>query len=875
MAKEILAYQADLLQYWALSLPSNPQTERGSKLERCVIASQWSLGQQMRVPKTRFFKTILLLALFLGPWLPGDAGATDTLVLPDDQELAIRLQPYVKVYEDRTGRLDFDQIRELEEENPNIFQPTKIGNRAVSHPLSAWWLHATIVNRSDPVRELRLVAGPPNLESVDFYLSQAGAIQHTRAGTLVPILRQQDMSAFPTLRFNLSRGEAVQIWIKIKSHSPLAPTPVLYTKMLFGTAATTTTIADGLLIGALWALGWCMLLIAIVLRCMPFLWLSTIAAAAGLREAATREYLQRLLWPLDTAWGYRLELTLDAAYMVLFALFIHSVARRDTAPIAGARIYPRIAAALYACLLLALLLRNHIVNLPIHTAMWTYQGLAYSLAACLLGSAILLARRTRPATPAPLARRTLASSILLGLSAVFVIADTAIRTTGSPLSEPLLSVSFILDSGSPPVALLTMGGTLTVLTLWAARQLRRRRSSEPTEGGPRTAQPQIAPAGTQSPATDPASISTSTSTSPLTLTSALASASASVLAPPETAISHPDAPPAPTMAAASYAPVAAPDIADRQAMILSYVGHDLRAPLAIISGYIRLLRQAAAPAQHNYLDVIERSVAHQFSLIEEILAYGKAELQPFTLSPRDIDLPALLEELAHFGVALCTHQRNSFQYLPAPTLPAVVSLDARRLRQAVLNLLSNASKFTSDGTVRFEAYIRRNSRPQPELHLSVFNDGPHIPKQDQNGIFLAFHQLHRRESGGGLGLFIVERIVHAMGGVIGVESSPERGNRFSLTIPIRITSPTVVATRPIERAPVRSTYVPQLEAPPLAVRLALSALARDGELSEIENWVADTRAVYPQYTTFYSEVAKCVETFDMECLQRLALQGMA
>jgi signal transduction histidine kinase len=821
----------------------------------------------MRVPKTRFFKTILLLALFLGPWLPGDAGATDTLVLPGDQESAIRLQPYIKVYEDRTGRLDFDQVRELEEKNPNIFQPTEIRNLAASHPLSAWWLHATIANRSDPVRELRLVAGPPNLERVDFYLLQADAIQHTQAGTLVPILRQQDMSAFPTLRFNLPRGETVQIWIKIKSHSPWAPQPVLYTKMLFATAATTTTIADGLLIGALWALGWCMLLIAIVMRCMPFLWLSAIAAAAGLREAATREHLQRLLWPLDTAWGYRLELTLDAAYMVLFALFVHSVARRDTAPIPGTRIYPRIAATLYACLLLALLLRDHIVNLPIHIAMWTYQGLAYSLAACLLGSAILLARRTRPATTTPLARRTLGSSILLGLSAVFIIADTAIRTTGSPLSQPLLSVSFILDSGSAPLALLTMGGTLTVLTVWAARQLSGRRSSEPTEGGPRAPHPtpampvtaQIAPTGTPSPATAPASTSTP----------------ASVLAPPETAISHPDAPPASTMAAASYAPAAATEIADRQAMILSYVGHDLRAPLAIISGYIRLLRQAAAPAQHNYLDVIERSVAHQFSLIEEILAYGKAELQPFALSPRDVDLPALLEELAYFGIALCTHQRNSFQYLPAPTLPAVVSLDARRLRQAVLNLLGNASKFTSDGTVRFEAYIRRNGLPRPELHLSVFNDGPHIPTQDQNGIFLAFQQLHRRESGGGLGLFIVERIVHAMGGVIGVESSPERGNRFSLTIPIRITSPTAVATRQIECAPVRSTYVPQLEAPPLAVRLALSALARDGELSEIENWVADTRAVYPQYTTFYNEVAKCVETFDMECLQRLALQGMA
>jgi hypothetical protein len=221
------------------------------------------------------------------------------------------------------------------------------------------------------------------------------------------------------------------------------------------------------------------------------------------------------------------------------------------------------------------------------------------------------------------------------------------------------------------------------------------------------------------------------------------------------------------------------------------------------------------------------------------------------------------------------HQGNSFQYLPSPTLPAVVLLDRKRLRQAVLNLLSNAAKFTQEGMVRFEANMHWDRQAHTELHLHIVNDGPDIALEDKTEIFAAFRRLRRHESGVGLGLFIVERIAHGMGGYVRLDSSPESGNRFSLILPVNVTDPTAVVTCSVYHAPPRDVMTARLDTPPLSTRLALAKLASDGELSEIEKWICENRIAYPKYEAFYKEVFACIETFDMDRLQRLLLLSIA
>jgi signal transduction histidine kinase len=435
-----------------------------------------------------------------------------------------------------------------------------------------------------------------------------------------------------------------------------------------------------------------------------------------------------------------------------------------------------------------------------------------TLGACMLRSAALL-RRQRPSI-----------ATLIALSAVLVIIDailTAVTPSFAAFSEMAPAV---LASGTPVITILVMGANLAVLTIWAAR----------TASGKRRR-------GT-----------------PLRLKLRAR------------AVLEPDRGGRPY--AAAHALQQARERDERKTLILGYIGHDMRAPLATIAGYTRLLRQEATPSQLAYIDVIDRSVGYQFSLIEELLAYTRAELEPFAITPEPTRLPELLEELARFGIALCTHNQNSFQYLPPPTLPSVVWTDAKRLRQAALNLLGNAAKFTRQGTVRLEVRVQQEPAGA-HLCLDVHNDGPHIPAEDQAEVFHAFRQLRRQDAGLGLGLFIVERIVHAMGGTIELESAPGMGVRFKLRIPVALADTRHTVPVSIHHTAGVLTPLHGVEAPPLGARLALAKLARAGEISEIEQWVRETRDTHPQCEGFYREVSACIERLDLEGMQRLALIG--
>jgi hypothetical protein len=806
---------------------SQPRTRRSNYQGDASSGHAPVQESQMPAIKTRFLYIATSLFASIGCLLiPTQACAAQPFIVSGSREIGLSLRPFIDVYEDRSGQLELDQLLQLEHNNPHLFLPAEQARPAAVYSYSAWWMRVEIENQTDGPQQLVLIAGRPNLENADFYLLQNDTWRHTRAGSFVPAQEQQDLTRYPTLRFALQPGEYVRIWIRIKSHAPFRLDPALYSHQTFRAAAMAAVVSDGMLIGGIGALAWCTFLLAAVGRRRPFLWLGAIAGTAALREAAARGYIQRVFWPLDSPWSYRLELSLDTLCLALLAIFIHSVAQRSTVTVPGSRAYAVIAATLLVCALLT-------AFLPVYaTTMFGLVG-GIAVAACMLVSALVLVRRSH------------AIGALLGLSAILVGVEIVLKIMGSPRGAPMVPESMVLASGTSLITLLVIGANLAVLSLWAVRSL-----NGAWRGSPRHPLPPDAQQGIPSGMPQTSSASVPSQGLPGT--------------PPDLSTDKPRRP----------APQS-PDYDSRQALILGYVGHDLRAPLATISGYARLLRQAAAPAQHAHLDAIERSVTYQFSLIDEILAYAESELQPFSITPAETRLPELLEELARFGIALCVHHGNRFQYLPVPTLPAVVTLDPKRLRQAVLNLLGNAAKFSRQGTVRFEANMHWGGQTHTELHLHVVNDGPDIPLENQTEIFDAFRQLHHREAGAGLGLFIVERIIHGMGGDVRLDSSPDSGNRFTLIVPVNVVDATAVATRAIHYAPAREAVAGRLNAPPLPERLALSKLARDGELSEIEKWVAETRAANPGHEDFYNEVMACVETFDMDRLQRLVLLGVA
>ena len=312
---------------------------------------------------------------------------------------------------------------------------------------------------------------------------------------------------------------------------------------------------------------------------------------------------------------------------------------------------------------------------------------------------------------------------------------------------------------------------------------------------------------------------------------------------------------------------------------LGYVGHDLRAPLATILGYVRLLRNTPRAPSMDHLGAIERSVNFQLALIDDVLEYAKSELQPLHLHATAISPAKLLNDLVSHAYTLGQANQNRFVYSPPESLPEQLLLDANRLQQVLMNLLSNASKYTLRGT--FTLTMRAQAGAKPDtwlLHFSVEDDGIGIDLPEQTSIFDAFRQLERSSAGVGLGLFIAEGIVEKMGGTLTLKSSLGKGSTFSFEVLAPVVDATMVPVRPFQIGdlgpqPRPAAVTAEFLIPPAPARLELALLARDGRISGIEDWLDRVKLFHPEYRAFYDAVRQAVLQLDLHTIEALALQA--
>ena len=214
--------------------------------------------------------------------------------------------------------------------------------------------------------------------------------------------------------------------------------------------------------------------------------------------------------------------------------------------------------------------------------------------------------------------------------------------------------------------------------------------------------------------------------------------------------------------------------------LLGYIGHDLRAPLASM---VQLTRRLG---QDREFEATRRAIEHSGLMLLETID----ELQRFARSPEaeaapeivaaPLYLHGLLIEVVEQAQAMARSGGNELRLLRGAALPAVVELDAKRLRQVLFNLLSNAAKFTQQGQIVLEADASGGM-----LHLSVSDTGQGIAEADLPLVFEPFVRAagQGRLPGLGLGLSIARQAVRAMGGDITVRSRPGAGSRFSVELP--------------------------------------------------------------------------------------------
>lgn len=223
---------------------------------------------------------------------------------------------------------------------------------------------------------------------------------------------------------------------------------------------------------------------------------------------------------------------------------------------------------------------------------------------------------------------------------------------------------------------------------------------------------------------------------------------------------------------------------------MANMSHELRTPLNSIIGYSELLLEdARASGQESTIDdlsIIIDSAKHLLNLINDVLDLAKIEAGKLDVFLEDVNIVALAKDLEHIISQIVTKNNNTFTLILDPDLE-VMHTDIIRVRQCLLNLLSNSSKFTKDGSITLEIkpVFRNNDK---WVQFSVTDTGIGIARDKLEKLFQAFSQADAattREYGGtGLGLYLVKQFSAMLGGLVSVSSEYGKGSTFTIILPL-------------------------------------------------------------------------------------------
>ena len=233
----------------------------------------------------------------------------------------------------------------------------------------------------------------------------------------------------------------------------------------------------------------------------------------------------------------------------------------------------------------------------------------------------------------------------------------------------------------------------------------------------------------------------------------------------------------------------AEEAAEQKSRFVAIVSHEIRTPLNAVINCLGLLDESElSTAQRRLANTAREAGEALMELVNDILELSNAEAGKLQLRPSVFELTPLLEGVRAMFQPAATKRGIRISLDIATNLPRQIRADPGRLRQVVMNLVSNAAKFSSPGPVNVQVKMVPGEDTQPMLQVSVQDHGPAIPPDDAAKLFVPFSRLSNARSAGtpgtGLGLAICERLTRVMGGQLGLRSAPSGGNEFWFTLPL-------------------------------------------------------------------------------------------